>query len=88
MIAHSPGPWRIARSNRNTLCILSENAWICGEVDNDGHPDRKDNARLIAAAPELLAALRCLLEVPADPDIMPIYQARARALIARLDGAA
>jgi len=73
---HTPGPWN-AETNRSPLTITRELARLpktqgghrqfreIGEVyvtdKGDGAPEDFANAQLIAAAPELLAALRCLL---------------------------
>ena len=52
MIKHTPGPWNIHYSKE----IVSENGeYICGLPWST-------NARLIAAAPDLLEALELLLE--------------------------
>lgn len=82
MIAHSPAPWKfdgtwvVAADNSDVVLIA------CGCL----HPVA--DGALVAAAPVLLGHLRALLETPFDPAITPLYQASARALIARLDGAA
>ena len=50
--------------NRGTLCVISDDAWICGELSN-GNGERpgeaEANARLIAAAPDLLEVLKLYL---------------------------
>ncbi|MBO0358647.1 hypothetical protein J0X19_11880 [Hymenobacter sp. BT186] len=44
------------------MCVVSDTAWICGQIVNDKDPKTKQeceaNARLIAAAPDLLEALQ------------------------------
>ena len=63
MTSHTPGPWQVAE-------IPIDDLWICEEND-PGHnvgicfPEKRDtlletmaNARLIAAAPDLLEALK------------------------------
>lgn len=66
---HTPGPWEIGRSYSSTHATpirwQGENlAWVCG-LDS-AHEFSKEqtmaNARLIASAPELLAALRVILD--------------------------
>jgi hypothetical protein len=57
---HTPGPWDISTSNGH--CILapaSTGLCIVATLPTDGSqmPNTKSNARLIAAAPELRAAL-------------------------------
>lgn len=71
--AHTPGPWRFDPENHR---IISETAFedytdgdderipksIVCLIGAMGGTDTKADARLIAAAPDLLAALRCLLD--------------------------
>lgn len=65
---HTPGPWIVATSNswRRILGARSDES-VCEPIkQNDGHPDLYfrnggadgPDARLIAAAPEMLDALR------------------------------
>lgn len=68
MKAHTPGPWEVFESATNALGIGPSDVMICeivaeGATDEAGpnSPDEitdedRANARLIAAAPELLAA--------------------------------
>ncbi len=91
---HTPGPWVIQRSRT----IRPNYAWVCGQdwhelatvvVRSPG--DKKDdatglaNARLIAAAPDLLAALEelCLAPNKHRPEE---YWNAARAAIAKAKG--
>ncbi len=82
-LKHTPGPWTATQWDdvRN-----GSNGFDVG-----GHPDY--NARLIAAAPELLKALEsiCSVAVNAEPDdpnrIEQVYQI-ARAAIAKATGGA
>ncbi len=57
---HTPGPWHIEETD-DTYFIADANSEICGGVEklrDDEFIDRAEaNARLIAAAPELLGAL-------------------------------
>jgi|ERR1043166_3400052 hypothetical protein len=68
--AHTPGPWKIntrfevdrgdvAQIIQDSDSIPGEEQWIC-DVGMQHLEDCKANARLIAAAPELLAALKHL----------------------------
>ena len=58
MTKHTPGPWPI-QSHENRLYV--------GPVEIDGDDDEDlANARLIAAAPDMLAALRALDDVNLD----------------------
>jgi hypothetical protein len=66
-MAHSPGPWVIDQNSGPSIWIRQVNgpdttlatAW--GDIE-DLEPLAFDNARLIAAAPDLLAALRTFTE--------------------------
>lgn len=65
---HTPGPWQVERGpvSRN-LCVMSATTWICGQLqsDNETSIDTAEviaNARLIAAAPDMLAACKSALE--------------------------
>lgn len=64
---HTPGPWQRAQNSGGPVYIIAQPHWprICTLRDIDDEQEQTQaNARLIAAAPELLAALRlCLLEV-------------------------
>jgi hypothetical protein len=62
MSEHTPGPWipsasRVNANNDESIC------WIAPLVGHDVCGDREiANARLIAAAPDLLAACRAVVE--------------------------
>ncbi len=65
-MAHTPGPWRVDDGD-STLRVRSTDTFVCvalvtGGVDSEDNdlpngPTYQANARLIAAAPELLDAL-------------------------------
>jgi len=59
---HTPGPWRLERAGP---CVYVMAGRFCVATTSDerggGVPPAMDNARLIAAAPEMLAALRLAL---------------------------
>ncbi|RWB67563.1 hypothetical protein [Mesorhizobium sp.] len=62
---HTPGPWKAGLSaGRKVLSVSAANdTWICGELLNGDDMPAKEaeaNARLIAAAPEMLAALQSI----------------------------
>ena len=60
-IVHTPGPWEV-REHEGLFAIAHPTGWVL--ESNDEQQDRTD-ARLIAAAPDLLAALNDLLyELP------------------------
>lgn len=65
---HTPGPWFIEEtpeSDSGSFLIISDGApeWIVAETARGipGNPDEA-NARLIAAAPDLLAALKAAVD--------------------------
>ena len=76
MSTHTPGPWYIEEiSNRDwqinsdsrDWCLLEITPAIYGESDSLSDED-KANARLIAAAPDLLEALKSLVKTLVDQD--------------------
>ena len=63
---HTPGPWRLSENSDGTITIHATDEGGCrvAEVDTenvDDHSIALADARLIAAAPDLLAALRPLV---------------------------
>ena len=62
---HTPGPWILANSDAYNTVVIAQGAEICTVIEHQGG-DRKANSRLIAAAPELLAALKALLSDAED----------------------
>lgn len=70
-IKHTPGPWNLHK--HAFACVTSEKMMVAncaGTTSNveDLQPTQMANARLIAAAPELLYALIGLLETYGKPD--------------------
>ena len=62
---HTPGPWAaVEHGVICEKCTSHGNFYVCGLIDPDNDED-KANARLIAAAPELLEALKSVLEIGA-----------------------
>jgi len=64
MIKHTPGPWSVEINRESNILDSAGNrvAVACQTCWPDEGTDRiDDNARLIAAAPELLAALQALM---------------------------
>lgn len=89
--AHTPGPWRVTGPNvraGDALLAMVTDHWA-----NEKTPDAEKmaNARLIAAAPELLAALHALVgeadlgEIDHDDDTRALIE-RARDAIERATG--
>lgn len=62
---HTPGPWEVYHNGK---CVGAEDGHILTtEVEGNGAEEAKANARLIAAAPDLLEALRMAQENFAPP---------------------
>lgn len=57
--------WRYEPSTK-TIRSVPENYWIASMDSCEGAVDHEENARLIAAAPMLLSALRGLLNGPGE----------------------
>lgn len=101
-VAFTPGPWNINWGDGNVVTKVFADGVIIGTVAGDAARDDKGtfsdpktraNARLIAAAPELLAALQDILHVlsphmhPGDP--LRAYaetERKARAALAKATG--
>jgi hypothetical protein len=59
---HTPGPWTASEMGVISDKITSHgNFYVCGVINADNEED-KANMKLIAAAPDLLAALQRLLQ--------------------------
>lgn len=73
---HTPGPWTVILTGSRGSFHIREAAKHEAEeaihTENDGHDVSSANARLIAAAPDLLEALRTLSEW-VDRAIVPSY---------------
>ena len=65
MSKHTPGPWRIERQNPSPTTgewmVSGAKPGYLAEVRDCGSGDEQANARLIAAAPDLLEALTALV---------------------------
>lgn len=98
MSTHTPGPWYIEEiSNRDwqinsdsrDWCLLEITPAIYGESDSLSDED-KANARLIAAAPDLLEALKSLVKTLVDQDDEGMIEhaqqiINARSIIAKIE---
>lgn len=86
----SIAPWKTAHSYGRTYIRTIRDAQgehIAHVCDlHDATPEAIANARLMAAAPDLLAALRALCEICEDDDQYPQNTEAARAAIARATG--
>ena len=63
MSKHTPGPWEVLE-DKSMISVVTECAEIC-DIVHDVRPVSENlaNARLIAAAPEMLEALESVLRV-------------------------
>jgi hypothetical protein len=88
---HSPGPWRWDKRIGNwhgkdeVLWDANERPLVCETVGHQASPMQAADARLIAAAPELLAVLKDLWGV-AGAVFPGAKMARLTALLARIEG--
>ena len=59
MSEHTPGPWEEFIDERGEVWVSGSNGWVCyiGDMEDTTAEDHY-NARLIAAAPDLLEALK------------------------------
>lgn len=58
MSKHTPGPWMARPTNNNQLTIKGpDGILICSITRNAVQANRADNARLIAASPEMFSAI-------------------------------
>jgi hypothetical protein len=99
-VRHTPGSWRyapeISFSDSDNPCVVDEFDLVVAEVSDDGHDEDEceANAHLIAAAPDLLAALKALqIQAMQSPDLLRTVWGqealeRASAAIARASGEA
>ncbi len=87
-IKHTPGPWRVEVDEKGDVGVFANDyGLICYPVEDQ----YQENARLIAAAPEMLALLRGLaaLDTPHANGCQCVRcepVTTARALLATIDG--
>lgn len=84
MSAHTPAPWTVSG---NQIKSIDHGKWYTVAMANNPkftNEANANNARLIAAAPELLACLLDVLDADGDLDVMDFN--RYRAAIARATG--
>ena len=60
-MAHTPGPWTIEPIHRLDSEIIITEPGVAIDYDDVDHKEQEANARLIAAAPDLLEACQALL---------------------------
>ena len=103
-VKHTPGPWTSypCALERYSQVITANGAMVQIAMTKEVYGDRRTyepgeettaNARLIAAAPDLLEALQWLVDILPDPDLdndelQRTWTRRARAAIAKATGGA
>ena len=61
--SHSPGPWTLNTDGAGDMFVSSaDNTWICDMAIVEDEDTTKVNAAIIAKAPEMLTALREIME--------------------------
>ena len=96
MTQHTPGPWRVALGNRLQVHgPKDEIGWPKAVVYNAGlcsDEESQANAALIAAAPDMLAALQDIMAESSrdddDHDVIATIQGICRAVIVKAKGGA
>lgn len=90
MSAHTPGPWQVKPNSVGGPTVGPEGSVVADirtyggpHVGGRQHPQTDANARLIAAAPDLLEALRCACNYI---DKLGGTSSPCRALLARATG--
>ena len=98
MSKFTPGPWRVAGEDKNFVYALSQSGansfWAhvqSAGIDRITENEKAANARLIAAAPDMLEALTALLaRFDDNPELSELIGRveieRARAAIAKAEG--
>ena len=81
---HTPGPWEIVKTDPDRIEVCSR--LHCVAVIDDVAPRWEDDARLIAAAPAMLAALRDLVNAEKNGWQVEPLRAKARAIIRQATG--
>jgi hypothetical protein len=92
MNKHTPGPWEVSKLG-NGLYILGDrrpgSAQVVATVGGSSQANLEANARLVAAAPELLAQLKALIKADVGGEAGPDYYrlvSEAVGLLARVEG--
>jgi hypothetical protein len=95
-MSHTPGPWVVEDSRKlkkkklrqNLLMVVAEHGGMPGLIVNQGAitPTDEHNARLIAAAPELLELLEAIHKTWALHGIAPELEARIVGAIKKARG--
>ncbi len=89
---HTPGPWRVKHSAKlGWAGVLTEKGDVVTDISVDGQDFRDpeqalDDARLIAAAPDLLAACEAVAATTWSQNTATIIGKQVRAAIAKAKG--
>jgi len=84
MTTHTPGPWKFTRDDD----VYDANDDVVGGISGPTASEQRANARLVAAAPDMLEVLRSLVRDNAGVthEYLHIIRAKARAAIAKAEG--
>lgn len=78
-MSHTPGPWKSVYAGVDTAVFSEDDrTFICRAAH--------DEARLIAAAPDLLAVCKAVAGVFLDIEDRPLYAQKCLAAIAKAEG--
>lgn len=95
MVKHTPGPWTLSKvENMSKVPVMEvsaprhSNYWIAKVMTTANNDEELSNAHLIAAAPELLQALKDCVEVMEDLGNCKQERFRALDAIAKAEGIA
>ena len=95
MNKHTPGPWTVNIPNNRETAIrgIHGGDYVIADILNDGYEDdeQEANARLIAASPDMLEALRRVANLNENAGeigdgMLRTIVAEARAAIAKAEG--
>ncbi len=89
MSKHTPGPWKWIPSDRGSMLVKGDESAVIlltqKRVENRNGNDTPD-ARLVAAAPEMLEALRSVLHFLNDYNLGDDYAADIAKVIKKAEG--
>ena len=88
MSKHTPGPWQWTQHFDPTISIYKDGFGQIARLYDSSAGTGKANARLIAAAPDLLDALEFVMNRLVDKHEDDIAAQKARAAIAKATGGA
>ncbi len=89
MSAHTPGPWKIGLHDGTRQALWSKDGIRIAEafsVPSDRKDQIEANARLIAAAPDLLEMLEAIVDPESGCRLTALALTNARTIIAKARG--